>query len=75
MINGTSGLARDAPTEPLSGFQSGTVAFPAVTSSSFVMWLFYNPAPVGGGIWVPVASVPWSWSATASFNASVVSSK
>ena len=47
---------------PLSGFKKVTVA------DSFTMWLMFKPAG-GDSIWVPLQSVNWSWSATATKDA------
>ncbi len=54
----------DSPASPLSGFPSLSTPLSRSRSDSFTDTLMFDP----GGIWVPVGSLTWQWSASANYD-------
>ncbi len=53
----------DNPASPLSDFPNFSTPLSRSRSDSFTDTLMFNP----GGIWVPVGSITWQWSASANY--------
>jgi hypothetical protein len=58
----TANVAYDSPSSPLSNGYNEITA-----TNSFKMWLMFKPA---GGQWVPLRTVTWNWSGTATLSGS-----
>ena len=61
-VPGYNNATADSPYALLFGNATNAPYKTVSDSSAFTMWLMFQPA---GGNWVPLASLDWSWSGTA----------